>query len=154
MPAPVGALLLGAEWTSAAGARVCWSITSHCCVCCLCVCVLGCALLYTVVVHFSCAMCYGDVRPGGLQDGWSRSNWLHCPQSVILFSEPSASELFFVSFLCVCLTISLSNSPFLPQTRCFSSPFFPFSPNTCSILRHLWLAGLSATAVRPRGALM
>lgn len=47
---------------------------------------------------------------GVLRDARSRSNRLRCPQSVILFPEPSARGLFSLSFLCVCLAISLRST--------------------------------------------
>lgn len=98
--------------------------------------------------HNSCESCLYCLYLCVLRDASSRSKRLHCPQFVSLFSKPSASRLFFF-FLCLCLTISLWNTLFFPLFL----PLF-LKKKTCSNLCHLQLYALSATAVRPWGALM
>lgn len=101
MLAPVGAPLLGAEWTSAARGLSGLLELPVTLACMLFVC------WRTVVACLSCAVCcHRDVCLGVLRFARSRSNRLHCTQSVIWFSEPSACGLISVSFLCICLSIS------------------------------------------------
>lgn len=97
----------------------------------------------TIVVSLACAVCVcvccGMPVPG--RTGSTVPNLCSCFLSHLLAG-------YFFSFLCVCLTTSLWNALF------FSSLFPLFLKKTCSNLRHLQLYALSATAVRPRGALL